>query len=154
MRPISEASFMGRTDKTCHSGIVKSINNQHIVVTVLSQSACVSCHAKGACSSSDSQEKEIEITTWVGEFVPGEKVEIISDKSQGFRAVFLAYILPLILMVSELVIILNYTNKEVLAATGAIFILTIYYIGLFSFRNNLMKSLKFTIRKSSKIEAI
>ena len=141
---------MDNTETICHSGIVKSIDNQHIVITVLSQAACVSCHAKGACSSSDIQEKVIEITKWQGEYTPGERVEIISTESQGFRAVFLAYVLPLVLMVAVLVFVLSATDNEVFAAFGALIILTSYYFILYIYRNKLMKSLKFNIRKSAK----
>lgn len=142
---------MGNTETICHSGIVKSIDNQHIVISVLSQAACVSCHAKGACSSSDIQEKEIEITKWLGEYAPGEHVEIISNESQGFRAVFLAYVLPLVFMVTELVVVLIATDNEVIAALGALIILSSYYFILYIFRKKLMKSLKFDIRKSAKL---
>jgi len=142
---------MDNTETICHSGIIKSIDNQHIVITVLSQAACVSCHAKGACSSSDIQEKEIEITKWQGEYTPGERVEIISNESQGFRAVFLAYVLPLVLMVTVLVFVSNATDNEVIAAFGALIILTSYYFILYIYRKKLMKSLKFDIRKSAKL---
>ena len=143
---------MDNTDNICHRGIIKSINTQQIVVTVLSQSACVSCHAKGACSTADLKEKEIEITKWQGDYFPGEQVEIITNKSQGFRALFLAYLIPLILMVSALVVLLNSTNNEVVSAMGSLLVLALYYFILFLFRHYLKKTLKFSIRKSSKIE--
>lgn len=141
---------MDNTDKICHSGIIKSINTQQIVVSVISQSACVSCHAKGACSASDLQEKEIEITKWQGNFLPGERVEIITNKSQGFRALFLAYLIPLVLMVSALIVLLNYTNNEVLAAMGSLVVLAVYYFILFLMRQYLKSTLKFSIQKSGK----
>jgi len=142
---------MGNSGIICHSGIIKSIDNQHIIVTVLSQAACVSCHAKGACSAADIQEKEIEITKWQGEYTQGERVEIISNNSQGFRAVFLAYVLPLILMVTELVIGSIATDNEVITAIGALIILCAYYFMLYLFRQNVMKSMKFELRKSAKL---
>lgn len=142
---------MENTETICHSGIIKTIDAQHIVVAILSQAACTSCHAKGACSAADIKEKEIEVTKWQGDFKPGEQVEIISNESQGFRAVFLAYVLPLILMVAELFIVLHTTNNEMIAALGALCILASYYFILYTFRQKLLKSLKFDIRKSAKL---
>jgi len=142
---------MGNTETICHSGIIKVIDTQHIVVTILSQAACVSCHAKGACSAADIKEKEIEITKWQGDFEPGEHVEIISNESQGFRAVFLAYVLPLVLMVAELFLVLHTSENEMIAAFGALCILASYYFVLYIFRQKLLKSLKFDIRKSVKL---
>jgi len=142
---------MDSTDNICHSGIIKTIDTQHIVVTILSEAACVSCHAKGACSVADIKEKEIEITKWSGNFKPGEQVEIISNASQGFRAVFLAYVLPLILMVTELFVVFNMTNNEMIAALGSLFLLASYYFILFIFRHKILNSLRFEIRKSAKL---
>ena len=142
---------MDSSENICHSGIIKTIDKQHIVVSVLSRAACVSCQVKGACSASDIKEKEVEITKWHGEFAKGEQVEVVSTESQGFRAVFLAYVLPLILMLSELVVVINTTNNEIIAAIGALFILAFYYFVLYLFRQNVMKSMKFEVRKSAKL---
>lgn len=131
----------------CHSGIVKSVEKHRIVVSILSQAACVSCQAKGACSSSEIQEKEIEVNQWQGSFSPGDYVEIVTRESQGFVALFFAYILPLILMVLVLTFVILQTKNEAFAAIGALFILAAYYFVLFLFRHRLRKTLKFNIRK-------
>jgi sigma-E factor negative regulatory protein RseC len=132
-----------------HEGIIKSIEAGKIVVGIISQSACASCHANGVCSASDLKEKNIEITTWEGVFSPGEKIAIIANESQGFRALFFAYMLPLILLLSSLVIFTNIQDNEGLAALISLCLLIPYYLGLYFFRDKLKETLNFTIRKLS-----
>jgi sigma-E factor negative regulatory protein RseC len=132
-----------------HEGIIKSIEEEKIVVAIISQSACASCHANGVCSASDLKEKDIEITIWEGVFSQGEKIAIIANESQGFRALFFAYILPLILLLSSLVILTNIQVSEGLAALISLCLLIPYYLGLYFFRDKLKETLNFTIRKLS-----
>lgn len=130
-----------------HSGLVKEVGERGIIVSIISQSACASCHAKGACSASDQQEKEVEINSWQGEFHVGDRVEVVVRESQGFMALFFAYILPLLLLLIALISFLALLGNEGLAALAALSILIPYYIGLFYFRNRLRKALSFTIKK-------
>ena len=139
---------MSQTNTIEHSGIVKTIDDQHIVVSIISEAACVSCHAKGACSAADIKEKEIEILSWEGDFHIGEKVEIISSKSQGYRALWLAYLLPLIIMVTSLIILLNIAKDEAIAALGALITLGGYYFILYLLKEKHQNSLNFKIEKS------
>jgi len=43
-----------------HPGIIERISGEKVFVRILSQSACSACHAKGACSVADAEEKIIE----------------------------------------------------------------------------------------------
>lgn len=140
---------MVQTNTISHNGIIKLIDNQRIVVSIISEAACVSCHAKGACSASDTKEKEIEIQNWSGDFHIGDKVEIISSKSQGYRALWFAYLLPLIIMVTSLIIILDALNNEAIAALGALLTLAVYYLILYLLKEKYKNSLIFNIRKST-----
>lgn len=139
---------MVQTNTISHNGIIKLIDNQRIVVSIISEAACVSCHAKGACSASDTKEKEIEIQNWSGDFHIGDKVEIISSKSQGYRALWFAYLLPLIIMVTSLIIILDALKNEAIAALGALLTLAVYYLILYLLKEKYKNSLIFNIRKS------
>lgn len=117
----------------------------------MSQAACVSCQVKGTCSAADIKEKEVEVEQWQGNYSPGEMVEVITRESQGFVALFFAYILPLIFMVVVLATIFTFTKNEGLAAIGSLVILVPYYFVLFLLRQKLRKTLKFDIRKQLNI---
>ncbi len=135
------------TNLISHTGTIKSINNQHLVVKIISQTACAACHAKGACTSSDQSEKEIEIRQFDGEFSIGEEVLIIATSEQGYKAIFYAYILPLFILVMNLLILLSIIKDEALAALGSILLLSPYFLILFLLRNRIKSSFNFTIKK-------
>jgi positive regulator of sigma E activity len=134
-----------------HTGTIKSINNQHLIVKIISQTACASCHASGACLSSDREEKEVEVQQKEGYFFIGEQVLVIATSGQGYKAVFFAYLLPLILLVIILIVLFSFTKNEATAAVGSILFLFPYYLLLFIFKNKLQDSFNFTIQKQPNI---
>ena len=130
-----------------HIGTIKSINNQHLIVKIISQTACAACHAKGACTSADQSEKEIEIRQYADVFSIGEEVLVIATSEQGYKAIFYAYFLPLFFLVINLIILLTLIKDEALAALGAILLLSPYYLILFLLRKKIQSSFNFTIQK-------
>lgn len=136
-------------DLISHIGTIKSINNHQFIVKITSQTACASCHAKGSCSSSEQEIKEIEIDNTEGDFKIGEIVQVITTTSQGYTAVVMAYLLPLILLVVTLLIFLSFHAGEAIAATGALVILLPYYWLLYHFRDKIKSTFHFSLHKMS-----
>ena len=72
----------------CHEGIVRSVNGNRLTVEIVSKSMCASCHAKGACSSSDMKIKEIDVVAEGNEtYAAGEKVNLVISHGNGLKAV-------------------------------------------------------------------
>jgi sigma-E factor negative regulatory protein RseC len=138
---------MESTGDIFHEGIIKSIEEGKIVAGIISKSACASCHAGGICSAADLKEKEIEITDWEGDFSTGDKVIIVANESQGFKALFYGYLLPLLLLLTSLIIFTNVLDSEGIAALVSLSLLAPYYLVLYFFRNRFRKTLNFTIKK-------
>lgn len=134
-----------------HTGTIKSISNQHLIVKIISETACSSCHAKGACSSAEQSEKEIEVRQSDGSFNIGEQVLVVTSDGQGYRALFYAYLLPLILLVSSLIIFVPIFNNEAKAALASILCLVPYYLLLWFLRNRMRDNFHFTVQKFSKL---
>ena len=130
-----------------HTGIVKSINNQQLIVKITSQTACSSCHVNGSCASSEQVEKEIEVQESEGNFKIGEVVQVFTSTSQGYKAVVFAYLLPLILLLTTLLAILSLKGGEAAAALGSLIILIPYYWLLYSFRDKIKSSFHFMVQK-------
>lgn len=139
------------TNLISHIGIIKSINNQHLIVKIISQTACSSCQAKGACTSSEQTEKEIEVQQSEGAFFVGEEVLVVTTSSQGYKAILYAYLLPLALLVISLMFLITLTKEEALAALGSLLLLFPYYWLLYHFRHKLKKSFHFKLQKQSNI---
>jgi len=134
-------------DSITHNGIIKDIDDSYYYVSIIAQSACVSCQVKGACNVNDMQEEIVEVPI-SGNVVykVGDRVEILMEKSKGKRAVFLGYILPFLILLTTLIISLNIFNDEGIAGLLAFGILFPYYAILYLMRNKLRETFVFKLR--------
>jgi sigma-E factor negative regulatory protein RseC len=130
-----------------HSGFVKEVKGTSVIVNIVNQSACSSCHAKGACSVSDFQDKEIEIVNANGAYRTGEEVTVVFKESQGFAALFYGYILPFLLVLFTLIIAVSVSKNELIGGLLALAILIPYYTTLYFFRHLLKKVFKFELEE-------
>lgn len=129
-------------------GIVKNINNNEITVEIQSCSACSSCMIKNYCSTSESKQKEITIKNEdAHKYKTGEAVLITIDTKQAVKSIILAYVIPLILVVSTIVGMTAYNKNEIIAGICGIIILIPYYFGLFLAKNKLKSDFEFKISK-------
>lgn len=128
-----------------HKGIVKEFSQKGIIVAIIAESACAACHAKGYCSAADMTEKEIEIDHYEGEFHIGQHVQVTGKTSQGFKALFLAYLLPFLLIMTVLIVSSGLTGNEGLSGLLSLGILIPYYLIVYLFRNRLKRSFDFEI---------
>ena len=129
-----------------HKGVIKKLSKEGIIVGIISESACASCHAKGACTAADVKDKEIEISHYEGEFHEGQQVLVVGKTSQGFRALFYGYLLPFLLLLAILIISTNITSNEGLSGLLSLGVLVPYYLVLYLFRNKLKKTFGFEIK--------
>lgn len=132
-----------------HKGFVKEVREQVLMVNIINQSACSACHAKGACTVADFQEKEIEIRGFSGTYRPGQEVTVLFHESQGFAALVFGYVLPFVLVFITLIISVSFTKNELLGGLLSLGILFPYYITLYFFRKNLKKVFKFEVEEKN-----
>ena len=130
-----------------HKGRIESIDGNKINVSFLALSGCASCHAKGVCTAADMQEKSVEVYDFTNKYQVGEDVNVILKQSLGFRALFLGYVLPFILILLILIVLTVITNNEAISGIGALSVLVPYYITLYALRNNIRKKFTFKIDK-------
>ncbi|MCU0369903.1 MAG: SoxR reducing system RseC family protein [Bacteroidales bacterium] len=129
-----------------HPGIIESIQGDKVSVRILSRSACSSCHAKGACTIADIEEKIIEADLdHPGKWKPGDEVMVRMEESLGHKAVIMGYGLPLVVLVVSIVIFLSLFDHEGLAAILSVSMLVPYYFILYLFRKKLQKEFRFRI---------
>lgn len=138
---------MQNTKTIEHKGFIQSIENGLIKVSILAQSACASCHAKGACSMSDMQDKTIDIYNNTENYKLGESVNVILEQKLGFKALFLGYMLPFIIVLTSLIILTATTHNEALSGLISLALLVPYYVGLYTQKEKLKKSFSFKIEK-------
>lgn len=130
-----------------HSGIVESLDNDRVRVGFVSHAACSSCHARGACSLSEVENKFVEVTDPEQAFQPGEKVMILLEQQMGFKALWYGYVFPLVIMLTALILVYALTARDGLAGLVALATLVPYYLLLFVFRSALRKKFAFRLKK-------
>ena len=131
-----------------HEGIIEHIDGDMAHVKIESVSACASCHAKGACSAADQEEKHLLVPLHGASFKPGEHVNVQVAKKLGLRAVALGYFYPFLLLMLVLVFLTASGVPELKAGSLALLSLVPYYLVLYLFRNNLESTFTFSIKKT------
>ncbi len=111
-----------------HPGVVKEIRGRDVFVELLRTSACGSCESRQHCELAEKQYQTLIFHDQPEDFTIGEEVNIILEASEGFKALFFAYVLPLGLVVFSLLVFSGITTREYLAGGGALLMLVPYYI--------------------------
>ncbi|MDR0971529.1 MAG: SoxR reducing system RseC family protein [Bacteroidales bacterium] len=136
------------SEKIKHKGRVIEIEGDRIVVQIISESMCASCHAKGACTMNDKKEKNIVIEDKnASNYSIGQEVICSMERKMGFSAVMIGFFYPFLLLISSIILSLNFItpNNEVLSSIIAIAILGIYYLIIYFLREKIGKKFHFTI---------
>jgi sigma-E factor negative regulatory protein RseC len=136
-----------------HSGVIKSINNNLVSVSIMQQSACGNCKARSACSLSDDSEKVIDVSLSSGDnYRVGEEIKVVLRQSLGMKALGYGYILPFLVLFTTLVLLVSLGVNEGLAGLLALSSLVPYYLGLSFFRDRLKKEFSFSLKKLRQYE--
>ncbi len=138
-----------KTDIIKHEGLIKNITTKSIFVSIVAQSACHSCDAKGFCSVSGNKERIIEVkNNPANEHKTGDHVILTMQKKMGTKAVLWGYFIPFFIMLASLIITFGITDNEGFSGLSAIFALAPYYFGLYFFRDRLSSSFEFNIESN------
>ena len=129
-----------------HEGVVVKIDRQDVHVLIVQHSACAGCHAKGACTASDSKDKIIVAKNRGEVFQIGERVLLVGSNSMAWSALAYAFILPLILSIALLFVVSGIVS-EAMSCLFVLASLAIYYFILFLFRSKLETKFVFYIEK-------
>ena len=138
---------MSSYSEITHRGRIVSITPEYTTVEIVSESACAACHAKGLCSLGDSKVKQVELPTrgW-DNYSVGQEVTVVLRATMGHKAVWLAYVVPLIILVAALLGILSAGGSELTAGLGAIGAVALYYGVIWLMRERLRKEYVFNIK--------
>lgn len=134
-------------EEITHKGRIVAIDPEITTVEIISEAACASCHAKGLCGLGEQQVKQVEVRTsaWNPHQI-GDEVEVVLKKSMGYKAVFIAYGLPLVVLFVALMVLNSLGVGELYAGLGAIGAVIICYFVIFLFRNKISKDYSFFLK--------
>ena len=135
------------SESVSHKGKVIKMTPQLTTVSILQHGACSACHAAGLCGMADLAEKTVEVPTdpYAGYGV-GDEVEVLLKASMGMKAVWLAYFIPLLIVIAVILGLVTLGVGEVPAGVSGLGALALYYFLLWLFRDRLKNEYIFTIK--------
>jgi sigma-E factor negative regulatory protein RseC len=130
-----------------HVGAVIKIAPTQIEVSIISALACSSCHAGSFCAAFGQKEKNIIVANTGQPLNIGDKVNVILKQSLGSLAVMLAYVIPVFVVITSIVILSSVGLADALSGLFSLLILCAYFMVLYLFRGKLKKIYNFYIEK-------
>lgn len=120
---------------------------QVTTVAILQHSACGECHAAGLCGMADLAEKTVDVPADpYATYNVGDEVEVLLKASMGMKAVWLAYCIPLVILLAIILGLLALGVGEVVTGVAGLAAIGLYYLGLWLLRDKLQNEYIFTIK--------
>ena len=130
-----------------HTGKVVSMTPTMTTVQIVSQSACSECHAAGLCGLSEYTEKAIEVPTRPSAtYGVGDEVQVVLKASMGFKAVWIAYFLPLVVLLAVALGLIALGVPELVSGLAGLGAVALYYLVVWLLRDRLRNEYVFTIQ--------
>ena len=130
-----------------HEGSGESIDGTNLSDKILQTTDCVSCSVKGHCSSAESKEKIIDITdASASSYEVGQSVMVVGQMSMGMKAVFWAFVLPFLIILTSLFVCMAIFNDELYAGCISLSLLLHYYFFLWLNKARFKQKFSFTIK--------
>lgn len=140
---------MAKKNQIAHTGRIVDINQDFTTVEIVATSACSSCHAKGLCGMSEEQEKLIMVPTdGFADHKVGDVVQVNTKMTMGLKAVWISYVIPLVILMILILSLSTVFNNEFLCGLAAIGGVAIYYFGIWLFRDRLSTEFVFYIENN------
>lgn len=130
-----------------HIGKIVDIAPDFITVEIVAESACATCHAAGLCGTADATHKAISVPATVGDWKVGQEVQVLLKRSMGFKAVWLAYAIPLVVLMAVLLGLNSAGVGDLASGLAAIGAVGVYYLFLLLFRDRLRNEYSFYIKE-------
>lgn len=130
-----------------HEGtIIAHTTDNKYSVQIVQQSACATCKAAALCTVAESKEKVVEAFSDGSALTVGQQVTVYGRTSLGYKALVLAVIIPLLLSLTALLIVTQYSGNELAGGLSAFIILVPYYIVLWTMRNKIQRNFIFYVK--------
>ena len=137
---------MAKKNEITHTGKIMEINPDFTTVQIVVSSACSECHAKGLCGMSEEQDKIIMVPTdpYTVRSV-GDEVMVKTKMTMGLKAVWISYVIPLIILMILILSLSTVMDNEFLRGGTAVAGVGIYYFIIWLFKDKLSDQFEFYI---------
>ncbi len=130
-----------------HDGKIIEITPEFTSVEIISSSACSQCHAKGLCGFSEEESKVVMVpTSPYTERKVGDTVTLALKQTMGLKAVWISYVIPLIILMILVLSLSSVIDNEVWMGLAAIGGVALYYLVIWLLRDKLKNEFVFYIK--------
>ena len=135
---------MAKKNEIMHSGKILEINPDFTTVQIIVSSACAACHAKSMCGMSEDEEKVIMVPTDpYAQHNVGDTVTVMTKMSMGMKAVWISYVVPLIILMILILSLSEIFDSQLLCGLASLGGVALYYFIIWLFRNRLQNEFGF-----------
>lgn len=130
-----------------HDGKIIEITPEFTSVEIISSSACSQCHTKGLCGFSEEESKVVMVpTSPYTERKVGDTVTLALKQTMGLKAVWISYVIPLIILMILVLSLSSVIDNEVWTGLAAIGGVALYYLVIWLLRDKLKNEFVFYIK--------
>ena len=130
-----------------HKARVVEMTPEFTTVEMLVSSACAECHAKGLCGMSEVQEKVISLPTDpYATYNVGDEVELCTKMSMGMKAVWISYVIPLLILMILILSLSAVLDSEAVVGVASVGGVALYYLLIWLIRDKLNNEFVFYIK--------
>lgn len=126
------------------SATVLTVTDAEITLEVCRAEACGACRAHSACGGSS--ERTMTLANDGQGYRVGEQVMLVMERSMGLKAVVIAYLVPVFLMIGTL-LLAGMWLSELVSGSLALLVLVIYMLMIRVFRGAISREISITIEK-------
>ena len=134
-------------EEISHAGRIVEITPDYTTVEILSSDACGTCHAAGLCGLSQVRRKAVQLPTTPGPWELGQEVEVALRASMGLKAVAIAYVGPLLVLLAVILLLSAAGVGDLLCGLGGLAAAGLYYLAVYLLRDKLKKEYSFYIKR-------
>lgn len=138
------------TNQEIHEGKIVSFSDDCIHVQITIHESCHNCKSKNACMIFNAQDRIIDINSSnTHAYEIGEVVDVQMKTSIGLKAVLLAYVFPVIVLLVSIIIGMTLIKNDILVILISFFLLAIYYYIIYLARAKMEQIFTFTLNKKN-----
>lgn len=127
---------------------VIAITDRELELEVCRPEACGHCKAKSVCAAGGEGGHRLTLANDGQGYAVGEQVGLLMRRSIGLKAVAIAYLLPVVLMMASLFLLQSIGLSETLSGLAVLGLLAVYFLLLRLFRARLQRNITIEIEKT------
>lgn len=125
---------------------ISAVSETEITLDVCRAEACAACAARGACGGG--AQKEMTLVNDGSDYQVGEQVTLVMERSMGLKAVLIAYLIPVFIIITSLLVFQSFEVSELISGGITLLILAIYMLMIRLFRDTISREISIRIEKN------